>query len=253
VELRQAFMTMLSAPLSPRKFFFMIDGLDEFDGEPKELVDLVLEASNHAHVKICAASRPWLVFSDAFEDRPSLLLERLTKNDIQNYITSSFAINKHYARLSKLELDRAAALVTEISDKAAGVFLWVYLVVQSLLDGWSNADRISDLVARLEALPPGLEQLFDNLLDNLAANYFKHACQLFRLIMMRSRPLLLELWFADNEDDASALREEILALSNDQVTDHLETMNRRLMSRCKGFLEVEDWYRDPNATLSQSE
>jgi hypothetical protein len=253
VELRQAFMTMLSAPLSPRKFFFMIDGLDEFDGEPKELVDLVLEASNHAHVKICAASRPWLVFSDAFEDRPSLLLERLTKNDIQNYITSSFAINKHYARLSKLELDRAAALVTEISDKAAGVFLWVYLVVQSLLDGLSNADRISDLVARLEALPPGLEQLFDNLLDNLAANYFKHACQLFRLIMMRSRPLLLELWFADNEDDASALREEILALSDDQVTDHLETMNRRLMSRCKGFLEVEDWYRDPNATLSQSE
>jgi hypothetical protein len=71
--------------------------------------------------------------------------------------------------------------------------------------------------------------------------------------MRRNRPLLLELWFADNVDDESFIREEIRALSDEQVRDRLETMNRHLISRCKGLLEVEDWYRYPNATLSQSE
>jgi hypothetical protein len=52
VELRQAFMTMLSAPLSPRKFFFMIDGLDEFDGEPKELVDLEDQRTIEYNLKV---------------------------------------------------------------------------------------------------------------------------------------------------------------------------------------------------------
>ena len=60
----------------------MIDGLDEFDGNPKDLVDLILGIAKYSHVKVCVASRPWLVFSDAFEDRPSLRLEHLTRNDV---------------------------------------------------------------------------------------------------------------------------------------------------------------------------
>lgn len=78
---------MVSSPETPRKFFFMIDGLDEFDGSPKEIVELVLGMAKHPHVKMCIASRPWLVFADAFEDRPSLRLEQLTDNDVRKYIT----------------------------------------------------------------------------------------------------------------------------------------------------------------------
>jgi hypothetical protein len=154
IELLKAFETIVSTPPTPKTFFFMIDELDEFDDESAELVDLVLETAKHSHVKVCTASRPWLVFSDAFENRPNLILERLTKNDIRNYHTSPFANNRHYARLSKLEPVRAVALIEEIANKVAGVFLWVYLVVRSLLDGLSNADRMSDLVNRLESLPP---------------------------------------------------------------------------------------------------
>jgi hypothetical protein len=36
------------------------------------------------------------------------------------------------------------------------------------------------------------------------------------------------------------------------VNNGVETMNRRLVSRCKGFLEVENRHKDPNATLSRS-
>jgi hypothetical protein len=250
-EVRRAFETMVAEPETPRTFFFMIDGLDEFDGDSKELIDLVLGISKHSYVKVCVASRPLLVFSDAFEERPSLRLEHLTRNDIRKYVIFHFANNRHYARLSKLEPDRAAKLIDDIADKAAGVFLWVYLVVQSLLDGLSNADRMSDLIARLEALPPGLEDLYDRLLHSLDVNYFRHACQLFRLVIHRQRPLLIELYFADNEEDDTAMNIGIKPLPTQQILYCLEAMQRRLVSRCKAFLEVEDWHANPNTALSQ--
>ncbi|KAF2803249.1 uncharacterized protein BDZ99DRAFT_576168 [Mytilinidion resinicola] len=249
-ELVQAFEALIAPSETPKTFFFVVDGLDEFDGDHKELVHLFLNAAEYPHVKACVASRPWLVFADSFEDRPCLLLERLTKKDIHHYVTSAFNNNKHYTRLSKLEPERASTLINGIADKAAGVFLWVHLVVLSLLEGLSNADRMSDLLARLEVLPPGLESLFDRLLSGLDPIYFKHACQLFRLVMARDRPLLLELWFADNEDHDSAMEAEIKTLSPDEVMDRLETMNRRLISRCKCFLEVESWHEDPSVGLS---
>ena len=251
-ELCRAFETMISAPTSARTFLFLVDGLDEFDGETKELVDLVLKAAKHMHVKVCTASRPWTVFSDAFGGRPHLFLERFTQSDIYNYITASLANSKHYTTLSKYEPDQAAVLVTEIHEKAAGVFLWVHLVVQSLLDGLSNADRMSDLLTQLDALPPGIENLYQKLLDGLDAKYFTHACQLFRLVLTNSRCSLLELWFADTEEDDSALKDEIQPLSDEEVNINVELMNRRLTSRCKGLLEVEYHHQNPNATLSPS-
>jgi hypothetical protein len=126
-------------------------------------------------------------------------------------------------------------------------------VVQSLLEGLFNADRMLDLTARLHALLPGLEDLYERLLSSLDANYFKHACQLFRLIMARRRPFPLELYLADNEHDDSAIHEEITSLSPDHIMHRLETMQRRLVSRCKSFLEVEDWHANPDLKLSECE
>jgi hypothetical protein len=252
-ELLDAFKTMVAEPETLRTFFFMIDGLDEFDGDSRELVDLVLGLAKQPHVKICIASRPLLVFSDAFEGRSNLQLERLTRNDIRKYVASHFKTNKYYERLSMLDSDRASMLVENIVEKAAGVFMWVHLVVKSLLDGLTDADRMSDLMARSEALPPGLEELYDRLLSSLDAKYFKHACQLFQLVLHRPRPLLLKLYFADNEKDDSFMSAPVKALLKDQITHRLETMQRRLTSRCKGFLEVTDWHSEQDLVFSKGQ
>lgn len=248
-ELRAAFEAMISAPKTPRKFFFVIDGLDELDGDPKELVDLILDMAKHPYVKTCVASRPWLVFADAFENRPSLCVEDLTRKDICEYVTSHFENNKHYTRLNILEPVGASTLIGGIVDKSAGVFLWVHLVVRSLLDGLSNADRLSDLFERLDELPPQLEDLFARLLNSLDPKYFRHACRLFRLVHEYERPPLLALYFADNEDHHSAMQDEIQDLTDEQVEGCLEAMHRRLISRCKGFLEIER-EGEPNSGLS---
>jgi hypothetical protein len=86
---------MIAEPDTPRVFFFIIDGLDEFDGDSRELIDFVSGMAKYSYVKVCVASRPLLQFPDAFEECPRLHLEQLTKSDICKYITTYFAHNKH--------------------------------------------------------------------------------------------------------------------------------------------------------------
>jgi hypothetical protein len=241
-ELRRAFKQMISD--RSKKFFFLIDGLDEFDGEPKEIIDLVV-STTQSNVKICLASRPWLPFQDAFKNNPSFLLERLTRQDIEKYVMSHFHDNKHYMRLHLHEPTGATALLQHLVTKAHGVFLWVYLVTQSLLQGLSNSDKISDLQARLNALPSDMEALFSKLLHRLEPQYFKQACESFRLLRAYhdmfsklnsdTHPTLLGLYFADDQDTKLSIQapDNVLELSH-----KIELMKRRLNARCRGFIEV---------------
>ena len=62
-------------------------------------------------------------------------------------------------------------LIEEIDDAAQGVFLWVELVVNSLLNGLGNHDQIKDLQKRLKALPPGLDKLYDHIVLKIDGIY----------------------------------------------------------------------------------
>ncbi|KAL1613149.1 hypothetical protein SLS60_001381 [Paraconiothyrium brasiliense] len=243
IELREAFEQLISQPV---KFFLVIDGLDEFNGDHRELVQLILDAAKRSNVKLCVASRPWVVFEDAFQSRPSLLLERLTHDDIHRYVTSKFEEDKSYARLRRREPDAASQLVVNVVNKATGVFLWVYLVVKSLLEGLSYADHMVDLQARLDTLPPDLESLFEKMLNRLDPAYFKRACRLFRLILLHDQPHLLALHFADEDNPSVAMNAEIKPLHEIELLDRLDEMERRIVAHCKCFLDVHDYWGNPN-------
>ena len=49
-----------------KKFCFFIDGLDEYQGPPQELCDLIRTLTSTENVKICVSSRPWNEFEVAF-------------------------------------------------------------------------------------------------------------------------------------------------------------------------------------------
>lgn len=252
-ELKRSFEALIAD--TSKNFFLAIDGLDEFDGDPQEMIDLILDASSRTNVKICTASRPWPVFEDAFHNRPSLLLEQLTRPDIRNYVTSRFDADRHFIRLVQHEKQHAMALVRDIIDKASGVFLWVYLVVGSLLQGISNADKMSELQARLEALPSDLEDLFDKLLHKVEPMYYRQACQLIRLMEEQTSPTLLELSFADDDDLESAMSAQIRPLLPEELDIRHENMKRRLNSRCKGLLEVYEYSGtniEPGLTIGET-
>ena len=237
MELMRAFKTLIRKGKS-RRFVFLIDGLDEFSGDHGELITLIHEIASADNVKMCVASRPWPVFEEAFDHSPSLLLEDLTYHDMVQYITQKLHSNKGFKNLRNEEPEYASDLADRIAQKASGVFLWVTLVISSLLAGLTNGDRITDLQERLDALPPDLEDLFEKIFDSIEPLYKKQASQLFQLIRTTKRPLtLLNLSYAE-EEPVTCIKQPIAQASYDQMESKAERMRRRLNSRCKGLLEV---------------
>ena len=76
----------------------------------------------------------------------------------------------------------AKILINEVTEKSAGVFLWVRLVVKSLLEGLRDGDTLEDLQARLVLLPRDLEALFKKILDDLDPAYFEEASQFLQIV-----------------------------------------------------------------------
>jgi hypothetical protein len=234
-----------------------IDGLDEYEGDKDgtyaEIISFLVGLVRSPNIKICLSSRPWLVFEDAFRHSLSLKLQDLTFKDITRYVDDK--INGH-ARMRELchwDAERANNLTWEIVTKACGVFLWVKLVVKSLLDGFTNRDRISDLQRRLRELPADLESFYKHILINhIPPFYYEQSSQLLQYFMDRPRlninyhahrppraPIcLLILSLAEEKDSMLFSYPPRQLLSSDDIQYRVNEMAARLKSRCGGLLEV---------------
>ncbi|PMD67148.1 uncharacterized protein K444DRAFT_489832, partial [Hyaloscypha bicolor E] len=157
--LQKAFKRWIVLLPSSSKVCFFIDGLDEYDGDHEEIAEFFKGLSSRtSNVKLCVSSRPWVVFDDAFKGMPMLRLQDLTFDDIQAYVFDKLEGHDRMRLLKDAEPAHAAELVNEVVTKASGVFLWVTLVVKSLLNGLRNRDCIGDLRRRLSELPSDLDK-----------------------------------------------------------------------------------------------
>lgn len=238
-ELHEMLRTAAREVSRTMRLCLFVDGLDEFEGEHNDLICLFQDLIQNGNIKVCVASRPWVVFEDAFEHKPSMMLQYLTYSDIKYYVTSNLQDDSRFAQLRKREPKYADQLIENVVSKASGVFLWVHLVVASLLAGMGFGDRVSDLQKRLDLLPPDLERLYNKILQSLDPFYLEHAAQLFKLVQESLvPPQLILLSFADEEGLDPYVNGNIKPLSQDELSLRADTMRRRLNSRCKGFLEV---------------
>ncbi|KAF2491866.1 hypothetical protein BU16DRAFT_542947 [Lophium mytilinum] len=243
-ELLRAFLRLIEQVGPSKRFFFLIDGLDEYQGEKQQLIVFLekLLTLPNCRVKMCVSSRLWPVFEDAFAKRPSLHIHELTLPDMRHFITSSFGKNAGYLALKAEDPEYATKLTEDIAQKASGVFLWVSLVVDLLLAGLSNGDNMNDLEKRLESIPPDLEGFFQKILDSQEPAHREHASQLFQIFRASSGEIqspLQVLTFAFADEDADAILEATIApLDPEKLEAKIDRFRRRLNSRCKGLLEV---------------
>ena len=137
IELLSAFKLFVHEAAKTHKIFIIIDGLDEFNGPYSQQVKLIdfINSLASSDVKFCVSSQPWNVFEDAFNARPSLRVEDLTYKDIYYYCASNLSENLGFDALKRGDPVAASQLIDNVSTKACGVFLWVTLVVNSLLEG----------------------------------------------------------------------------------------------------------------------
>lgn len=245
--LLRSFWVLLKELEQTHKLVLFIDGLDEFESDDgySGITDILRQCVKSRHIKICASSRPLTVLEQFFDGSPSLRLQDLTRGDIRVYVDSKLRSHRHMVDLSRRHKAEVSMLIEEIERKARGVFLWVKLVVKSLLRGLSDYNRISDLKRRIGYLPEDLEELYAYMLQNIEPFYHDQTSRLFQIVKAAQkcsigRVTLLNLSWTEEEDEQLAQTISIKPYTVDEIESRCREMDARLKSVCAGFLESAD-------------
>ncbi|KAF5262403.1 hypothetical protein FOXYS1_6866 [Fusarium oxysporum] len=175
--------------LGQRSFTCFIDALDECDEQ--QVMDLVeyfedlaeQYTEDNVNLRICFSSRHYPYIDIKFGMR--IILEQQTghTSDLEKYIMANLRISKR-----SLLVD----LRDKMLEKAAGVFLWVVLVV-SILNKESRRGGLA-LKTRLQEVPSGLSDLFKDLLKRDTTNMEELQLSLL-WILLSHRPLKPEEYY----------------------------------------------------------
>ncbi len=168
-------------------FCFFIDGLDEYDGDHEKMADYFSDLSSLPYIKFCITSRPLIVFKDSFATSPALRLQDLTSKDIEIYVKDKLNGHKRMKVLTVKDPRSSNYLVHELIQKAEGVFLWVNLVVTTLLKGLGQRDGLPQLWKRLIFFPSELEQLYGHMLNLIDPIYMAEGARLFRIYKLAAK------------------------------------------------------------------
>lgn len=241
-RLIKAFDLLFQKAGAELRFCLFVDGLDEYDGDPFDIIDLFMRISQSPNVKLCLSSRPLYDFVKSFRAFPTLRLQDLNFEDIKQYVDDKLGANHQMQELQRKEPEQAPKLSQEIIDKADGVFLWVRLVVFSLLRGLRNSDQVSDLQRRLRILPPSLEDLFSHILGCLEPVYLKQSSRIFQIFaaarLTGGSLTSLELLFAEETDAQRLLSSPASTMTDHERMSRIRFVDVWLVTRCGGLIEA---------------
>lgn len=220
-ELLPAFLSFIRAASDEMKICLFIDGMDEFEGDHTMIINLfrnLATGEGSENVKLCLSSRPWAVFQDAFEFAvPNLKLQELTYGDMQQYVSENLVQSSDMRALLQHDAAGVSEFVNALIDRADGVFLWVRLAVEKILERFTKEDGLDGLTDLLVALPGDLDELFAKLLfqDQTAAE-LEQSASMYSL--MRAREEVAD--FVRN-DDANSLTVWELAFALAEADDRM--------------------------------
>lgn len=151
--------------------FIILDSLDECDDDDRLIFDFLDDVSVLKGVKVCVSSRPSRIFMFHIlhKNHSHLRLQDLTRGDIEVFVHTMLNTSRSYAKFAQDDRVAARDLELDIVMKAAGVFLWVSLVVHRLLRFLDDGSSISDLRAAIHDDPPDLNALYYRMLSSIPA------------------------------------------------------------------------------------
>lgn len=126
-ELDDAFKILARQPLANMRFCMFIDGLDEYEGAPSEIIQVLESIAESSSIKLCSSSRRWNDFQRAFGDGKcdnSILLENYTKRDIERFVRDILEKDRSFTQAERKD-KRYNLFIDDVLRRAKGVFLWV--------------------------------------------------------------------------------------------------------------------------------
>ncbi|KAJ4347367.1 uncharacterized protein N0V89_011308 [Didymosphaeria variabile] len=237
------------------KLCLFVDGLDEFDGQPEEVVKLFKElvVDFRGRIKVCLSSRPWGVFEDAFRGIPQFRLHDLTSAGMHRYVSDKLNGQLRIRQSMQQDPKTGRELQTEIVRRADGVFLWTTLAVRRLIE--SEDASVDGLKACLDTLPTDLDDLFHFLLfQSRSSKELEEQSRIFNIICakeavcdftrdesarsMTAYQLRLAFWGND-----TSLQGTIRQVTEIDAMESYEACKSQLSSLCADLLVLHS--RDP--------
>ncbi|KAF4627148.1 hypothetical protein G7Y89_g11005 [Cudoniella acicularis] len=161
---------------------------------------------------------------------------------IDAYVADELQGHRRMKILAKAEPKHAADLVDEIVTKASGVFLWVILVVRSLLGGLRNGDDVNDLRRRLQDLPPDLASLYEHMMIHVEQIYRGQASRTFQIFyaMAGVDPAVVafKLDLAITANLRLARECNLGPQTEAEVVSRCDWLDVHLKTRCAGLIEI---------------
>lgn len=192
------------------------------------------------HIKICVSSRPWPAFLSEWDDSNNTLkVQDFTKGDMDKYIHDILVEDSRFASLAHADA-QYFHLIPTVSERAQGVWLWVFLVVRDLLRDMRDQEPYSQLLVRLNSYPQELERYFEDLMDRIDKIYHVESAHIFLLILSSHIPLsILALTQLQSWDDPSfALRAPIKPADTFEIEAVHKNWVKRLQRRCRDLLRI---------------
>ena len=246
-RLKTAFSQLVGLSNENLRLCFFVDGLDEYEGPAGDIAEYICDLAQRSRfAKFCVSSRPWPAFESIFHACLGLKLQHLTEDDIKAYVTDTLGNNRHMRMLRAEDPDNTTALINEVVEKASGVFLWVELVVKSLISGLRDGDEVSHLRHRLALLPPDLEKLYEHMLSQIEPEYKQESSTIFQIFRANGyslgiptlyRALSYPTYQSVLNIDYSAA-ENSVGTRKQMMEAKVQRMQIRLNSRSKGILEA---------------
>jgi len=237
----QAIQQISASAQDTAKFCFFIDGLDEYDGDVEEIIDLLQNLSSSPSIKICLSSRPWNEFRHAFDETKwKLSLEDLTKKDITAYVHDEL---KRCPRSASFNDWERTNIEHQIISEAQGVWLWVYLVVRDILSYSTSEDIDSYFLRQVDAFDPDLEHFYGRIFAKIDRIHGQIRARII-LLALESRLPLQIFTLPDLEDEMYnpeyAFGMAASPVSFEEAAKLSEKWKYLLHNRCNDLLEINE-------------
>ena len=241
-DLELAFTRILRQDKRPIQVTLFLDALDEYDGSEEmmlKFITLIIQVPSNAATQIqaCFSSRPWKFLNDKLERHKGFEIHKQTKSDIWTYVEGRFA---EPSTIRGPETQDMFDMKLEIVDRAEGVFLWVKLIIDHLVNASERGAAPQELMQMISILPSDLQKLYERIVQRIPAPQRKEAFIMFEIVL-RSNGRLAFFDFATTVNCASHLRIDgwIKGIESGECSDSaLSDFNRRLKDRYGAFLEV---------------
>ncbi|KAK1756668.1 hypothetical protein QBC47DRAFT_341333 [Echria macrotheca] len=232
-ELEKALSRLAAESGKYFRIALFIDGLDEFRGDRSQLISFIKLLNTAYKIKICVSSRPWTEFADALCQNPRLTIQDFTHNDILFFIKDQLESHPAFVEWKRVD-STTQSLITDIARGAEGIFLWVAVVVRSVLQSLAAGKAFAETQSFVRSIPPDMSKLFTKIWNSIEPEWIETSSRLFQAKVAALNLINLDvklLWLMEEGG--------IPAGDDDKVKKGITPiLRRKLDMHTRGILEI---------------